>query len=330
MSERSAALLVGHVALLATFVLPAVAQARARGDEPLCTSVRIVPTTPLGSAWSAAISALVAETSRLPASECPDATISVRATRGTLILGITTRHGTAERAVRSPDALVPIVLGALASVPVATVAPTRDEAPAAPAPASPVELVEPPAPLAEPVSTPLPPPTPTSIGVDVAVTLGARYGAPTRVLLADVEGRFDITVNRWIFAATLRYAPAGVLFREPIAGYAYDEIDLGLGVGRRIDVGPLRADLLASASIVLMNEEADLNENGTGGDNSDVRLGVTARVVAPLGGPWSLVVAADGEVAPFVVATPSRVDARLPPMPTWTLGGRAGLLLALQ
>ncbi len=292
--------------------------ARAAAPPASCNAVRVVESGELAAAWGPAVSALRAQVARLSPAECTDVTLVVQAQRGGVLLTASTSDGRrGERALSRPASLVPVALGLIASVPPEESTespPTPEEAP------TPTALPPPDAP-APPVRTESrPPPT---VHLDVALSAGGRFGFPTRVGMAELEARADAVADSWLVAASARFAPFGAHLGAAIPGYAYDEVVLGLGFGRRWTAGAAALDVTVSPELAVMTEEGDLPADGTGGTDSEVRVAAAARVHVPLGDRWKPSLTLDAELAPLARA-PLRVDAALPPLPTWTLGLRAG------
>jgi hypothetical protein len=154
---------------------------------------------------------------------------------------------------------------------------------------------------------------------------GSRIGMPTRVAVAELELRGDVFVDDWFLVATIRYAPLGfTLRRKAIPGYIYDEIQLGLGVGKRVSLGSARVDIALAPAIVIMTEEGDLPD-GTGGTAFGARLNASARIAFGQA-RFRPALVLDAEIAPLVLLSPVRVDPGLPPLPTWTFGLRGGVV----
>jgi hypothetical protein len=140
--------------------------------------------------------------------------------------------------------------------------------------------------------------------------------------MADLEARADVVAHGWLVLAAVRYAPLGTrVGADAVPGYAYDEIALSVGFGRRVPLGNAALDITLAAEAVIMTEEGDVPADGVGGTDAQVRVDGAARLVVPLGSRWRPSVTLDTEFAP---PAPIHVDARLPPLPTWTMGLRAG------
>ena len=221
----------------------------------------------------------------------------------------------AERRIARSASLVPIALGLISSVP-----PEREasppETPPEEVPPSAAEL-PPPEPVVSRAPVPLPPPR---VQVEIGVAAGVRMGFPTRVAMADLEARAAVVAGGWLVVASARFAPFGV--RAGISGYSYDEVALGLGFGRRVDLGAAALDVTFSPELVVMTEEGDAPADGVGGTESEARLDVAGLLRLPWGTGWKPTLALDAELAPLSHAL--RADPALPALPTWTLGLRVG------
>ena len=250
--------------------------------------------------------------------DCARVTLEITADGDGARLVATAANGKqAARNVAHVSSLRPLALGLVTSIPVEAPAPRPiDEAP------SPLEI-----PPDEPIIPPVPkPPTarpkPRLVG---SLLVGSRLGMPTRVLAVDATLRADVFVDDWFLVASVRVAPAGMSLVEPsIPAYVYQEVSLGIGLGRRFYAGPVLFDLALAPSIVTMTEEGDIPADGAGGTDDELRCDLSLRAL--FGSTrWRPAVMIDFEVAPYALGKPVPADTMLPPFPTWTVGLGAGI-----
>ncbi len=301
---------------MAALITSAAPVARAAPSRAPCSAVRVVQSGDLGPGWREAVAALRAEVASLGPSECAEVTFVVQGDKDGVLLTASTLDGRrGQRAVTRPSSLVFVALGLMASIPPeesvepppAAESPSAAELPPPDAPAPPARTAAPPAP---------------TVRLEAALAAGARFGFPTRVGMAELEARADVVAGSWLVVASARFAPFGASLGRTIPGYAYDEIVLGLGFGRRWVAGAAALDVTVSPELAVMTEEGDLPADGAGGTESEARVAAAVRLHLPLGDGWKPSVTVDAELAPLAHAL--RVEAALPPLPTWTLGVRAG------
>lgn len=305
---------------------------RAAATEPpeACAAVRVVESGALAPAWRSAVASLRAEVRRLRPAECVEITLVVRPEKDGALLtasAIDGRRG--ERAIGRPASLVSVALGLIASVPAEESA-TAAASSTAPSPTQATQAGDAPSPAELPPPDPPAPPArteakaPPSVHLEAALAAGGRFGFPTRIAMADLEARADAVAGAWLVIATARFAPFGArLSGRAIPGFAYDEVVLGVGFGRRWVAGDAALDVTLSPELAVMTEEGDLPTDGTGGTDAAARLAAAARLHLPFAQRFKPTLSVDAELVPSTRAA-LRVDAALPPLPTWTLGLRAG------
>lgn len=329
--------LVRIVAAVAGSLFLAMAAASAHADE---SCARLVVAHDIPHLWAPALDALRTEVAALPRSDCQPMTIAIERTdAGVLLVGTTADGRRAERSVSEPGALVATALGLLASIPSEAPPPSPRHPPA---PASPVPAPLPapaPAPTIEALripSTTAPPP----FGVWVGLDAGVRLAAPTDLMVLDVEARADLLLRRWLLVATIRSAVVSCLGEQGVDCDVYNDVSLGVGVGRRIDAGPAALDFALEPSFVLMHMEYDSptgNEaQSVDGTLGELRVDASARLAIPLGNGWHLTLTVDAGLAPSLLASPTRLELppgtmwpAPPPFPAWTGGVRIGASGAL-
>jgi hypothetical protein len=308
------------ILLMLTAVLAATDNqvVHAQPQAPRCAPIAVYADASLTPAWQAAVLKLRDEVAALPPGECTANRLWVTAADGAvLLLGEGADGRTAQRSVPDPSQLSAIALGLLASIPSEPPA-TAPFAPA-PAPNSTERAATPAAAVPPPHPTEPAPAEPSFFAISIAG--GARLAEPTHVVMADLELRADAPIGRWIVLAAARFAPFGVRVEGAIAHYAYDELALGAGIGRRFSFGEDVVDLSTMPTIVIADEEALLT--GAGGADPDslayLRWNVCARWLFAHASSWRLGTALEVDVAPTALDEPIVVAPLIPPIPTWSV-----------
>ena len=285
-----------------------------------CTRVTVSEAPDLAPAWREAAQRLREQLASLEPTECISLALEISPDASAAkVVAVRPDGLRAERRVPRPSSLGAIVLGLVASLP------TPSEADAATFDASeppPVrEAADTPrvdaATLPAPLATTSPPPP---VLLDVGLAGGARFGAPTLLLMVDTELRIDVLVRKWLLMAAFRYAPTG-LSLGPI-DIAYEEFSLALGLGRRAMLGRVALDVALSPTLSFTTMDND----AVSGAGTQFRLGASARWLIPFTSSLGLSLTLDGEIAPSHLTKPLRVDPALPPLPSWTLGLRLGVV----
>ena len=306
-----------------------------RADE---ACARVVVPQALAPRWASALDELRRQIALLPASDCRPMTLSVEPADEAVVVVVTTADGRhTKRAVLRPESLVATALGLLLTIP----AEAPSEAPAPPAAPPTVPVPTPPlqrravdtAPTAHA-------PAPQALALWAGLAAGVRLTAPTAVTVFDVEARVDVMFDRWCLMSTLRSALASCLSGQGVDCDVYNDVSLGVGVGRRIRAGVAAVDLGFEPSVVWMHMEYDvpgaLEAESVAGSEVALRLDASARLAVPLAEGWALTLTVDAGLAPAMLGTtrlelPANVAtaAAPPPFPAWTGGVRIGASGAL-
>lgn len=306
-------------------IVACAATVEASAEEPCA---HLIVGGDLASAWTAPVEALRAQIAELPRSDCQPMMLSIeRSDRGVRVVATTPDGRRAERTVQDPSALVATALGLLVTIP--------DEAAPAPPPAPPVAAVPSTATAPPAVShTPAPAARP-AVGLWAGFSAGVRLTAPTDLTVLDVEARADSLFEHWMLLATIRSAVASCLGEQGVDCDVYNDVSVGLGVGRRIRTGASAVDLALEPSLVVMHMEYD---SPSGGEAQSVdgslvafRLDASARLAIPLGDSWNITLTVDAGLAPALLLSPTRLEpqpgtvgASPPPFPAWVGGVRLG------
>jgi hypothetical protein len=282
-----------------------------------CTRVTVMEAPDLAAPWHDAALALREQLGSLEPTECIALVLEISMDAGGgKVLAVRPDGLRAERRVSRPSSLSAIVLGLVASFPTSseTDAALRDASDGGFAEfdaAAEVSVLAPPLGSAEPAPQVL---------LDVGLSGGARFAAPTQFVMVDTELRIDVLVRRWLLIGAFRYAPTGLSVGT--SDIAYEEFSLALGVGRRVALGPAALDLAISPTIAFVAMDNDTLV----GSGTQFRLGTSARLFVPIGAAIGVGLTLDGELVPNHLAKPLRVDPGLPPLPSWTLGARLGIV----
>jgi len=312
----------------------------ARADAPCA---RVQASSALAGPWLDAVHELERQLAQLPASDCQSATLLVEPADGAArIVAVTPDGRRAERVVKQAGGLVATGLGLVMAIPSmpqppATSASAGPTPSPPPAPTSPI--TQPPTPEGTPFVHALPAPSPR-LGLWLGFDLGGRTAVPASVAAADVAVHGDVLLDRWIFAVSVRYSPVGYAPAQGFDNDAFREVDVGLGVGRRITLGDTAFDLIAIPAITAMRLEWDFPGHlDSPGEDVELAINAQARVVVSLSKEWALTLTLESELVPGnLTPSPARIEvpagvpasaALPPPFPAWTGGIRFGAMGAV-
>jgi hypothetical protein len=319
------------VAAIGMGVLIAMRSADGRAQDSACELVALDASPDLDPPWRRAANDLRAALAHeLTGGECVPFRLRVEPSPEGVVVRAQSADGLeTTRAVREPRALVPVVLGLLASAPVEPRAPSPPQAPSAAPPTLPArvdvevrDLSDLPASRAEGNVAP------ASVGVALGLSTGVRVGLPTDVIVWDSELRADVLLHDWSILAFMRYAFLGAVSGIAADTDEYEEIGMGFGVGRELHWGRHTLDLSASPSVVFVNMESDgaVTKEGEG---AQLRINAAARYGYGLGRGWRLTLTLDSEAAPSSLVKARYPEPGLPPLPAWTVGFQLGAAASL-
>jgi hypothetical protein len=298
-------------------------------DEAVCGLVTIEAPLIQSPAWQSAVEDLrIALHHELTGLECAPIALFVEPAQADSVMvrarsadGRETR-----RPVPDPRALVPIVLGLLASAPAE---PPSKTTPAARSPS------RPPRAEADPHDVPdFAPPSPSKVtspspvNVSLGISTGVRVGVPTDVAMWDSEVRADVLFHDWLVMALIRYAPLAAVSGLAPDTDAYGELGFGFGAGRHWRWDRQTLELTLAPSIVLVALEIDSPKERSG-ELAQLRVTAAARYGYGLGRGWRFTVTLDTEVAPSSLIQARYANPALPPIPAWTAGLRLGAAASL-
>jgi hypothetical protein len=323
--------------MLACTTAIALAPEVARAAPPCA---RIQPSAELAAPWLEAVHELERQIAQLPAADCQAATLQVEPVDGAARVVATTPDGRrAERVVRSPGSLVATGLGlvmAIPSVPAGSGAPV----PAAPAAAAAPPASSAPPPALAPVAGLSNPVAPPRLALWLGADAGGRTALPASVASADVAVHGDVVLDHWLFTITVRDSVVGFAPAQGFDNDAFREVNVALGVGRRIEVGETAFDLIFAPAISAMRFEWDFGNLGeSAGEDVELSVNALARAALRISKSWALTLTVESELvpgnltgAPGRVPIPAGVPAgtSLPPsFPAWTGGIRFGAMGAV-
>jgi hypothetical protein len=304
---------------------PAGRVATALAAAPPCAGVRIQGAPDLAPEWADAVRQLAAQLPQV-ADSCAAMTLSVEPVPdgGVRLAAMAADGRYTERTLVRPGSLAATALGLVASIPREPATPPADTGARGALP--PVQ----PAPAPSPAPSPAPPPSgspPRRIELWLGIEGGARIGGPSPIQMLDFEARVDAVVSAWLLSLSLRYAPS---IGPDNSDSTYEEIEFGLGAGRRIPLGRGALDVSVVPGLATMNmqwgEDSQAPQTGAG---SAFRLGGVARWSVPASDSWRFTVAADADFAPAGVDHTLRLGPSAPTLPVWTAGLRIGAAGAL-
>jgi hypothetical protein len=312
-------------------VFIAMRPADGNAEDSVCELVALDASPDLDPPWRRAADDLRAALAHeLTGAECLPFRLRVEpSTEGVVVRAQSADGLETTRAVRDPRALVPVVLGLLASAPVEHPAPSSPQAPSTAQPVTPARVdveVRDSADLRVPRAEGNV--VPASVGVALGLSTGVRVGLPTDVIVWDSELRADVLLHDWSILAFMRYAFLGAVSGIAADTDEYEEIGMGFGVGRELRWGRHTLDLTASPAVVFVNMESDgaMTKEGEG---AQLRINAAARYGYGLGRGWRFTLTLDSEAAPSSLAKAKYAEPGLPPLPAWTVGLRVGAAASL-
>jgi hypothetical protein len=324
--------------LICTTAIAMAPDGVARADSPCA---RVLASPDLQGPWLDAVHELERRLAELPVSDCQAATLRVEPSGAAARIVAETPDGRrAERVVKQASSLVATGLGlvmAIPSVPAATAPPASPASP--PPPPTSASAVTLPA-----LDGAAPPPATAArephLGLWLGFDLGGRTAVPASVAAADVAAHADLLLGHWILGVSVRYTPVGYAPAQGFDDDAFREVDVGLGVGRRVTVGDTAFDFIAAPAITAMRLEWDFpGHPDTAGEDVEFAINAQARVAVSLSKDWALTLTLESELVPGnLTASPARIEVPVgvpasaavpPPFPAWMGGIRLGAMGAV-
>jgi hypothetical protein len=334
---------VARTILACTTAIALAPESVARAGAPCA---RVVASADLAGPWIDAVHELERQLALLPASDCQAVTLKIERGVGAAVrvVGTTVDGRRAERAISSPASLVATGLGLVMAIPGSPEPPLAPAATAAPAPVGAA------GPVAALAATPLVDRSPDPVEASVAPAprlhlwlgfeAGGRSALPATVAAADVAVHGDILLGHWLFTVVVRDSVVGFAPAQGFDNDAFREVNVALGVGRRVDAGEASFDLILAPALSAMRLEWDFpGDREAAGEDVELSVNALARVALSLSKNWALTLTLESELVPGNLTTsPGRIEvpagvpanAALPPdFPAWTGGFRIGAMGAL-
>jgi hypothetical protein len=303
----------------------------ARADA---SCARVQASSELAGPWLDAVHELERQIAQLPPSDCQAATLQIEPTEGAArVVAITPDGRRAERVVRAPAGLVATGLGLVMAIPLAPQASTPPAPAIAPAASNP----PPPAPVPGPaVIAAVAPPR---LGLWLGLDAGGRTAVPASIAAADVSVHGDIVLDHWLFTIAIRDSVVGFSPGQGVDNDTFREVNVGLGVGRRLTVGETAFDLVLAPAITAMRLEWDYpGDKDASGEDVELSVNALARVAVPISKSWALTLTVESELVPSNLSSPAHIEppagvppgaTQPPPFPAWTGGLRIGAMGAI-
>ncbi len=310
---------------------PEVAQADAS-----CARVRT--SGDLTSPWIEAVHELERQIAQLPAPDCQAATLQVEPVGSAArVVAVAVDGRRAERVVHTPGSLVATGLGLVMAIPSVAAPPLP---PVASSPPLAPEAASAPAPGRAAPDAPAAPVPPTRLSLWLGADAGGRTALPTSVASGDVAVHGDIVLDHWLFTIVVRDSVVGFAPAQGFDNDAFREVNVALGVGRRIEAGDTAFDLIFAPAISAMRLEWDFGSRGeSAGEDVELSVNALARAALRISRNWALTLTIESELVPGnLTGAPARVPVPVdapasaglpPPFPAWTGGIRFGAMGAI-
>jgi hypothetical protein len=287
-----------------------------------CADGRISVQGELEAKWREPVESLCAQFPTMKDVD-PSARIRMMAAGSNLELEATLGDGRiAHRTLRSPDDLMTTVealsvqipkeeVGAPAESPPSTnVAPKPERAPTAPAATSKVHEQR-----REPAASP----KSRALQVELGFAIEGRLSASPAYLSLGGAAYAGLRPDDWFFGVVARWQPSEVPASGPQPGFEMESAGAGFAVARRVvRTGMLGLDAGATALVLVDTQSLESRVPDEVGASTDVRFGVLLRALIGRS-PWKLAPSLDADIAPSRLRRNTRLDAALPPLPTWSV-----------
>ncbi len=286
----------------------------ASNDLAVCSGPSLVIEGVLSSNWVDAVQD-VRDRLRKNADLDRCAALRFEVVEDSLLIRVTTSNGRkAMRSVTSPQKLISTV-EALTVLP-----PTLPPGPAAPDPRDvPDDLVDGP-------RTAQPSPTSTAhmeVGAGAAGRLAGAplYGGGGLATFA------QLALEHWLVGVSARWDAVDDTLGVPSpSGFNMQTFEVGIGLGRRTQLGNFNVDAVIGPEVVVESQEAEGIADGLGGTASDVRFDFLVRMSVPRAGHSRFYAGVDADVSPSRLRRTKQLDPGLPALPAWSSGLQIGFL----
>jgi hypothetical protein len=161
---------------------------------------------------------------------------------------------------------------------------------------------------------------------ELGVAGTARLAGKPYYAAAGAGGYGQLALNGWLMAIAGRWDVSDVLISNATpARFNMQTIALGIGVGRRFELGAWRLDIVADPEIVVESQEAEGSADGLEATGNDVRVDLLARISGPREHTLRIYGTADFEASPSRLRRPKQLDDALPGLPAWSSGLALGV-----
>jgi len=124
-----------------------------------------------------------------------------------------------------------------------------------------------------------------------------------------VIGFADFVLDHWLLAVTGRWDIAAAFVNEPTPGdFKMRSNSVGVGVGRRFEVGSTNVDAMLGPNLILETQDADDGQREIHGAAGDFRLGVSLKVSGPRSSSVRAFAVGDFEASPTRVRSLRYID----------------------
>lgn len=287
-----------------------------------CADGRISVEGELDAIWREPVESLCAQFPTMKDVD-PSARIRMMAAGSNLEIEATLGDGrVAHRTLRSPDDLMTTVealsvqipkedVGKPAEVPPSANVPPKPER-AAPAPAATSTVREQ---RREPPSTA----RNRSLQVELGFAIEGRLSASPAYLSLGGAVYAGLRPDDWLFGVVARWQPSEVPASGPQPGFEMESAGAGFAVARRVvKTGMLGLDAGATTLVLVDTQSLESRVPDEIGASTAVRFGVLLRALIGRS-PWKLAPSLDADIAPSRLRRNERLDAGLPPLPTWSV-----------
>jgi hypothetical protein len=313
---------VSAAAAAATLVT-AAGLATAAEPETSCAEGRISMEGALDAKWREPVESLCEQFATMKDVD-PTARIHIVAAGSNLELDATLGDGRmAHRTLRSPDDLMTTVEALSVQIPddhadkTAEVPPSANVAPkpertAARLPSAATTVHEA---RSERASTDRNRPLQVELGFALE---GRVSGAPAYLSLGGAVYA-GLRPDDWFFGVVARWQPSEVAASGPQPGFEMESAGAGFAVARRVvKTGMLGLDAGATTLVLVDTQSLETRVPDEIGASTAVRFGVLLRALIGRSS-WKLAPSLDADLAPSRLRRNTRLDAALPPLPTWSV-----------
>ena len=296
--------------------------ARAADSGTSCAEGRISLEGQLDAKWREPVDSLCAGFGTMKDVD-PTARIRITSTGSDLELDATLGDGRmAHRTLRSPDDLMTIVEALTVQIPREHVEGTGPAPPSANVAPKPEHTTAAPAPVVavrEHGSVSNASSSAHALEVELGLAIEGRLSGSPAYLSLGGAAYAGLRPDNWFFGVVARWQPSEVPASGPRPGFEMESAGAGFAVARRVlKTGTLGLDAGATALVLVDTQSLETRIPDEIGASTAVRFGVLLRALIGRS-PWKLAPSLDADLAPSRLRRNTRLDAELPPLPTWSV-----------